>query len=71
MPESICNPQNHGKKFFSSDGISLVVPGYLEDRAARWLIDRGRDLETAYKEAGIGDLLPERGLDSLFFQRLP
>lgn len=65
-----CDPANPDRKRFYTEGVALHVPNWIEDRRLRWLIDQGQDLYTAYRDAGLIDILPEKGLQDCVYDNL-
>lgn len=59
MTTAQCDPNKVTKTIFSAEGVRLVVPDALQDKAIRWLIERGRSIETAYIEAGASSITPD------------
>lgn len=62
MVTSMCDPNQVTRRLFSAEGLRLTVPSYTEDAAIRWLIERGRSIETAYMEANASSITPEPAL---------
>lgn len=66
VPETVCNPKDPGRKKFTmqtDEGtVTLTVPNYLEEKQVRWLVDQGKPLLDAYRNAGIWAILPETGM---------
>lgn len=67
---AVCDPQDAGRKRFYTEGVALHVPNWLEDKQLRWLIDQGQDLVTAYRTAGLSDILPESGMRDCIYDVL-
>lgn len=49
---SECDPYRVTKQIFSMEGIRVVVPDAVADKAIRWLVERGRTVQQAFQEAG-------------------
>lgn len=62
MATSQCDPYKVTRTVFSSEGLRLVVPDAVNDKAIRWLVERGRSIQTAYAEAGASAIVPDPAL---------
>lgn len=74
VPETVCDAKDPGRKKFTmqtDEGtVSLTVPNYLEDKQVRWLVDKGKNVVDAYTNAGIWQILPERGMRPCIYDAL-
>lgn len=58
----VCQNYTGARIKFHSEGLSLTVPNAVEEKIIRWLIDQGKSLSQAYREAGSVWIIPDEGI---------
>lgn len=57
-----CLPYTPTRRTFREGSLKLTVPSILEDKKIRWLLERGKSLEDAYKDANAWYIIPDAAM---------